>query len=171
MLIKSRMISFPLKVILILISLVSPILAQDSLSVQNPDTTLSGNPLTPMYDPVDMGSFLIKSILILVVLTLALYLGLKLYRHFAYSQGINRSPYGVRVLSSTVLGPKKSVHMLKALDHLLLIGVTDSQISLLLDIPVADLDDETRKTFETADAKGAMPFNSILQTWMKQKPE
>jgi flagellar biogenesis protein FliO len=157
-----------LRVVWILTGLVSPGLAQDSLSVQTSDTTFSGSPLVPMYNPIDMGAFLMKSILILAVLTLALYFGLKLYRHFAHSQGFSRNPYGVRILSSSMLAPKKSIHMLKVLDHLLLVGVTDNQISLLMDIPFSELDEETKKSVEIADSNRPTPFNNILQDLMKR---
>lgn len=161
----------PFKVMWFLFGLASPILAQDSLSVQNSDTTFSISPLAPMYNPVDMGPFLMKSILILAVLTVALYFGLKVYRRFAYSQGLNRNPYSVRILSSSMLGPKKSVHMLRALNHLLLVGVTDGQISVLLDVPFSELDEETKKSLESTATTGPAVFNGILQEWMKRKSD
>ena len=86
----------------------------------------------------DLVPMLGRTLLSLVVIGVLIYLVLFLLRKSLYKRW--RGGDGgdlVSVLGSTFMGPKKAVYLLKVMDRILIVGVTDAHISLLSEITEA----------------------------------
>ena len=126
---------------------------------QDPEFNIDHNPIT----------LFLKMLGFLFVIGLILYLGLKAYKTFAYGAGMSgRHSAPIKILSSSVISPKKSLCLVDALDHLLLLGVTDGQISVLLQIPATELNEETRNSLLKKNSNPDPNFKKLLNSFLKK---
>ena len=117
-----------------LISLVGVFLASTAFGEVDPAAfgEVTGH-TTPDLVPM-LGRTLLSLIVIGVLIYLVLFLLRKsLYRRWRGGDGGDL----VSVLGSTFMGPKKAVYLLKVMDRILIVGVTDAHISLLSEITEA----------------------------------
>jgi len=126
---------------------------------QEPEFNIDHNPITLFF----------KMFGLIIVIGLILYLGLRAYKTFASGNGIGgRHSAPIKILSSSVIGPKKSLCLVDALDHLLLLGVTDGQISVLLQIPATELNEEMKKSLLTKNSTPDLNFKKLLNSLLKK---
>ena len=105
----------------------------------------------------------------IIVIGLILYLGLRAYKTFASGNGMGgRHSAPIKILSSSIIGPKKSLCLVDALDHLLLLGVTDGQISVLLQIPATELNEEMKKSLLRKNNNPDPNFKKLLNRFLKK---
>lgn len=109
-----------------------------------------------------------KTIGLIVLFTVVLYFGLRAYKNFIYSKGANGHAAQIKVLGTTIIGPKKNLCIVNALDHILLLGLAENQITLLMDIPTTDLNENLREAL--LNGKGSIDpnFKKVLKSWMKK---
>ncbi len=107
---------------------------------------------------------LIQSLGLLVALGLILYLALRFVKGTVYGKGFNARSEQIKVLGSSFIGPRKSICMVKVLDHLLVLALTENQVTVLLRTPLTELNEATRQSLLAAEAKPDMGrgFKKIL---------
>ena len=126
---------------------------------QEPDFNIDNNPITLFF----------KMFGFFIFIGLILYFGLKAYKALAYGNGMGgRHSAPINILSSSVIGSKKSLCLVDALDHLLLLGVTDGQISVLLKIPATELSEEIKKTLLMKNNNPNPNFKKLLISFLKK---
>lgn len=105
----------------------------------------------------------------IIVIGMILYFGLRAYKTLASGNGMGgRHSAPIKILSSSVIGPKKSLCLVDALDHLLLLGVTDGQISVLLQIPATELNEETKNSLVTKKRNPDANFRKLVNSFLKK---
>ncbi|MGQ9559917.1 MAG: FliO/MopB family protein [Candidatus Oleimicrobiaceae bacterium] len=110
------------------------------------------------------GELLVRTLLGLGILVAVIFLGVYGIRRLAGRMGAG-APSQLRLLGCTFLGPKRSLCAVLALDRVLIVGVTDAQITLLTEIT----DQEKVEAF-TASSKsvtGGRPFVAHLEALLK----
>jgi len=128
-----------------------------------PETSPDALPKPPGVDPF---AVFVKAFGLLALLSLLLYMALKTYK----SQVLLKKPGGgsalIQVLHSTFIGPKKSLLLVQTLDHVLLLGVTDHQITVLMELPKDDLNDQTLSSLLSGNQKPNGNFKNLLKQMM-----
>ena len=118
------------------------------------------------HNPITL---VLKILGFLMVFSLILYWGLRAYKTFASGNGKGGRHFApIRILSSSIIGPKKSLCLVDALDHLLLLGVTDGQISVLLQIPANELNEEMKKSLLRKNNNPDPNFKKLLNRFLKK---
>ncbi len=126
---------------------------------QEPEFNIDRSPITLFF----------KMFGFIIVLGLILYLGLRAYKTIVSGNGMGgRHSAPIKILSSSVIGPKKSLCLVDALDHLLLLGVTDGQISVLLQIPATELNEEMKNSLVTKNRNPDANFKKLVNNFLKK---
>ena len=129
-----------------------------SRPAQEPEFNIDKNPITLFF----------KMFGFIIIVGLVLYLGLRVYKTFAYGSGQGRHAAPIKILSSSVIGAKKSLCLVDALDHLLLLGVTDGQISVLLQVPSDELNEEMKSVLLAKNKNVDPNFKKLLNSFLKK---
>lgn len=132
-----------------------------------PSQPQSSTPSLPGIS-VNPVSLFFKAIAIIVIFGLFLYAFLKAYKHLTQGNSRGRSSAKINILGSSFIGPKKSLCMVDVLDHLLVLGVTESQITVLLDIPMQNLTESLRNSLHDDKNYSEPNFNRLLKNWLKK---
>ena len=113
----------------------------------------------------DFAQFLLRAAGLATVLLLVLLFLLKRQRN-----ALGRHSGGdawLRIRGRRALGPKKAVYCVEAFGRVLVLGVTEHQISVLLDLDRAELSEEQRQLWQ--EGNGSDPaFKQLLQQWMRR---
>jgi len=129
-----------------------------SLLLTPGDVPDKGNP--------NLSLLLFRTLLCLVVVVGMIFLMIFMLRKFLYRNKRTGDEH-LKVLGSTFLGPKKSVCLVKVMDRILVLGVTESSITLLSemggDAALQVLESLSQK--ETGASSKGFPYylNSILK--------
>lgn len=105
---------------------------------------------------------------IVVVFSLVLYYGLRFFKSGVYGKGFQGRMSAVKPLGSAFLGPRKSICLVQVLDRLLVLGLGEHEITLLLEIPLADLSEEQKLQVINNPAHKSPDFKKILAAWTKK---
>ncbi len=98
---------------------------------------------------------------VIVALIFGLVYLMKKYVYNKKDSGVNAG--AVRVISSTFVSPKKSIMMVEAIGRILLVSVTDSNMSLLTEMNKGDYDDFMENAAkEEKDSKTAVSFTEMF---------
>ncbi len=124
--------------------------------------TSSSLPLTGSQ-ATDYGSAMgamIRMLSALIIVILAIYLGVFALRRMLNRRALGRgSVRALEVIQSTPVGPKKSVTLIRVADKSVLVGITDSRISILTELT----EEETGKLLAAEDAADVHePFSATL---------
>lgn len=109
----------------------------------------------------------IKVIGVLAVLLIIIYVLLRSSRKFFYSKGL-KNEVAIQIRGSNILGAKKHLFVVEALGHLVLLGVTENQISVLLQLPLENLNEEQKKLWMQANHDSDLNFKALLNTWLRK---
>lgn len=143
----------------------SSVLAQQT--EEQEQTASSEVPAKPQNFTLNPMTFLVKTMGYITLISLFVYLGLKIYKRLVYTGGSSQSPK-IRVLGSSIIGPKKSLCIVDALGHFLLLGVTENQISLLLELPEGELNEDIKSSLLQTKTQTNPEFHKILSHWVKK---
>ncbi|MFQ5771950.1 MAG: FliO/MopB family protein [bacterium] len=113
-------------------------------------------------------SLFMKAIAIITVFSLFLYFFLRAYKHVIYTKGSGNHSPKIKILGSSVIGPKKSLCMVEVLDHLLILGVTEGQITVLLDTPLENLNDNLKNSIFHEKSSSNPHFAKLLKSWIQK---
>ena len=129
----------------------------------SPDTTLQR--MNQNYDPF---AVFVKAIGLLLVLSLLLYAALKAYKSQMVSKQIGGKSVYVKILQTTYIGPKKSLTLVSALDHVLLLGITENQVNVLMKVPKEALDEQLKLALLKNDPVANTNFKDFLKHLMNK---
>ncbi|MFQ5636693.1 MAG: flagellar biosynthetic protein FliO [bacterium] len=111
--------------------------------------------------------FLLKASGFIVILLIILYVLLRSSKHLLYGGGASGTCCNIQIKGSRLLGPKKSLFFVEALGHILILGVTEKQISVLLDIPEDQLSDEQRSQWNQ-NGSSEPHFKKLMTNFFKK---
>jgi len=84
---------------------------------------------------------ILKALLPIIIIIGILYLALRYIRkYYAPVKGINVSNYGIKILATQMIMPKKYVSVLKIKDKILVVGVAENSINLLKELELEESD-------------------------------
>jgi flagellar protein FliO/FliZ len=105
---------------------------------------------------------LIKMASALVVVVICIYGGIYLLKRLMAGKTRRRRGRLLEVVETTYVAPKKTVSLVRVADKAVLVGVTDSQISMLTEL---DADQTAALAAEPAEAETAeIPFGKMLHS-------
>lgn len=110
----------------------------------------------------------IKLFLVFGIIVLLIYGTIWFLNKFVYRRGNGQSPSDVTVVSTTLLAPKKFIYLVKVFDRLLVLGVTDSQISNLTEISDPEILKTLKSVSPPKNRKSGRLFQSQLEGFLKK---
>ncbi|MCH9006541.1 flagellar biosynthetic protein FliO [candidate division KSB1 bacterium] len=141
--------------------------AQEGALPAQPDSSVVFTPVPP-NNPVDTFLLLLESIAVVAGLSALLYIGLRWYRGAMFGKGAgSRQTARITLLGSSILAPKKSVSVIRVLDHFLVLGMSDDNMNVLLDVPVDEISDELKQSLSAGPSVPGASFKSLLDNWKK----
>jgi len=124
----------------------------DSVRIQQ-DTTGIGSAQTPLTfafknnNTLNFGWMIVKTGGYFVLIVALIFLFVFVMKRLTYGRkngaGNTRT---IRVLNSTFIGPKKSLLLVEAAGHILIIAVTDTQMNLITELPKEEYDAYIKET-------------------------
>lgn len=143
---------------------------QSSPGEQEPSPIMAESPSQEAPSERSNGTtwFLIKSLAVMGVLFILMFALLKGSRNWFYGQGNMDDALSIHIRGSKILGAKKSLYYVEALGHILLLGVTEKEISVLLDIPMEQLSEEQQNKWRNNNHTADPGFKKMLNSIMKQ---
>lgn len=133
----------------------------DSASTPAADSSLAA---FPKPGPgADLEAVFWKSIGLILAFSAALCLGLKFIRKAGGGKGLGGRSNAIRVVGATAIGYKKTLCIVRVLDHHLVLGIAENDISLLLDLPDEKMSDAAKKTLYQEGAGSEPRFKEVLK--------
>ncbi|MBC7187784.1 MAG: flagellar biosynthetic protein FliO [Calditrichaeota bacterium] len=114
---------------------------------------------------LNTGMLLLRTLAVLGLLVAIIYLGAWGIRRLAGRNAPGAPSSKLQVLGSVFLGPKRALYAVHVLDRVLIVGVTEAQISLLSEI--ADPEKVAAFVGHTAKGPTGRPFASYLSSLLK----
>ncbi len=142
-------------------------------SPQTPAKTVENDSLQstvrpdPLKNSLDSFTLLLKTVGLVIGFSTMLYFALRWYKKSVYGNSFNKHSSEMKLLGAMSIGPKKTICMVNVLDHVLVLGLTENDMNLLLNIPEADISERLK---ESLLEEGEQPrnFGKILNQWMKK---
>ena len=116
----------------------------------------------------DFGHLLFKTVLSLILVVVLVYVGTFVFKRFVHRPRREGGAF-VRIIGSTMLGPKKSIYLVEVEDRVLVLGVTDASISFLTELenqPADGTQDLTRPKESGISKRG---FRQVLDSLLKKR--
>jgi flagellar biogenesis protein FliO len=110
----------------------------------------------------------LKAIAIVAVFFVIIYALVRSSRNLIYTKGLNNSPTKIQIKGSNIIAPKKYLFLVEALGHILLLGITETQISVLLDIPWEALNEEQKLQWNQDNNSTDPNFKKILRSLLRK---
>ena len=132
---------------------------------------LLGNTLhaQPTSTGISMASQVAKLIFAVGLIVVLIYLTLLFLNKFMYRRTNFNGQLQVKVVGTTPLGPKKFIYLVEVFDRLLVLGVTDNQISNLTEIADTEILNQIKSAPEKAVHGGKKrSFQSQLEGLLKR---
>lgn len=139
---------------------------QEQITYEHADS--SATTTSDPHTSIDTFSLFIKTLGVVAAFSFLLYLVLRLYRNNVYGKGFGNHSSQIKVLASSGLSPKKSLCIVKVLDHFLVLGLSEEQITVLLDVPAGDMSERLKKTFLEEKDISDPSFKKILNNWIRK---
>lgn len=151
-------------VALVFLSLAFSQTATAPAHAEQPDSTATGiqspEPGIPPFDPFVV---FIKAMGLLLLLGVLLYGVLKMYKNqTSFRSGLKGSNV-IELLHTSYIGPKKSLCLVEVLDRILLLGVTENQINVLMQLTAEDVDENAKNALLVKKEGSNRQFKEILK--------
>ncbi len=85
----------------------------------------------------------------------------KLNKNFLSVRNAKHDSANIQIIGSKIIGQKKSLYIVDVLEHVLLLGITDNEISVLLDVPSENLSTELKESWQTKKNTSEPIFKKI----------
>ena len=151
------------------------LLANVNLSASQLSETTAENDSVQSYlqqealnNSLDSFALFLKTVGLVLCFSVALYLFLRWYRKSMYGKNFNKHSSEMRLLGAMNIGPKKSICMVNVLEHVLVLGLTENDMNLLLDIPQDQINQPLKESLLENDKEHSQNFGKILNNWMKK---
>lgn len=113
------------------------------------------------------GLVIFKTIVFLIILIGVIFLLMYFFKHVVYRR--RGEGLSIRVVGSTLLGPKKSIYLVEIEGRRLVLGVTDTSISYLTELEKRSPDEMQpaldKKVFQSSGGR----FRDVLDALVKKK--
>lgn len=133
----------------------------ETAGAQKPDSTLS--PAVDAQHQTDLLTVFWKSIGLIVAFSALLYLGLRIVKNAAFGKNYGSRSPDIALLGSMAIGQKQTISIVCVLDHYLVLGTTESQISVLLDIPENQMNPEIKARLTSKERVANQSFREVLR--------
>ncbi len=117
---------------------------------------------------ISMTAQFVKLFFVFGLIVLLIYGTVWFLNKFVYRRGKGQSISQVTVVSTTLLAPKKFIYLVKVFDRLLVLGVTDNQISNLTEISDPEILQTLKNTDPLKSKKSGNLFQSQLEGFLKK---
>ncbi len=107
---------------------------------------------TPAPPTVSLGGAAIQMAVALLLILFVILLAYWMLRRFGprFGLGSPAKAHGLRIESYLTLGPRKNIMVVRFLNKLLVLGVTDQSINLLTEVDASDEDSDFQAALEDA---------------------
>lgn len=115
--------------------------AQVKKSVANSDTLAAGKQITELNSNIDFLGLFLKSVGAFILVAILIFATVYVLRQFyklKNSKGFNAN--FINIIGSTFLSPKKSIYLVEICEKILVLGVTDTDISILTEFNKDELE-------------------------------
>ncbi len=112
---------------------------------------------------LNLTELIFQSIILLGFIILLIYFTLYLLKRFVYKNPAQYSNNAFEILSITPLIPKKSLCVVKMVDRILVLGLTETQISPITQIDNPDQRREWETAFRNSSGSTARSFSGQLE--------
>jgi flagellar protein FliO/FliZ len=115
--------------------------AQVKRSVANSDTLMAGTQITELNSNIDFLGLFLKSVGAFILVSILIFATVYILRQFyklKSSKGFNAN--FINIIGSTFLSPKKSIYLVEICEKILVLGVTDTDISILTEFNKDELE-------------------------------
>ena len=112
------------------------------------------------------GELMFKTLVLLGFIIILIYVILYLLRRFVYKKNYGTAINAVEVLQIVPLIAKKSVCVVKVVDRILVLGISESGISKLSEIDEPEQQQKWISQFNTAPARKSLNFAEQLQGFL-----
>lgn len=124
---------------------------------------------TPQINsPPSLLSLLAKVLGFIAFFSIFIYGSVKIAKNYLYANGMKSGSPNIQIVSSRVIGPRKSLCMVEVLDHILLLGVTEGKISVLLDMPWENLNEDLKKSWQLGKRVSEPKVTKLINNWFKK---
>ncbi len=142
---------------------------QTQASSTPPDSTRSFFPESPNISQEPIGPMIFRTLLSLLIIVGVIYVAMYLLKRLP-----NRRRGGdiaIRIIGTKMLGPKKSIYMVEIEDRRLVLGVTDSSISMLTELEKLPEELRNAESDRRHDMTPGGRFRDILDGFVKKRGE
>lgn len=122
----------------------------------------------PFSNSFDSFALLLKTVGLVICFSTMLYLALRWYKKSVYGNSFNKHSSEMKLLGAMSIGPKKTICMVNVLEHVLVLGLTENDMNLLLDIPENDISERLKGSLLEDAKEKPQNFGKILNQWMKK---
>lgn len=117
---------------------------------------------------ISLTAQLMKLFFVFGLIILLIYGTVWFLNKFVYRRGSSQSLSHVSVVSTTLLAPKKFIYLVKVFDKILVLGVTESQISNLTEITDPEILKSLKASPPQKIRKSGNLFQSQLEGFLKK---
>lgn len=121
-----------------------------------------------LNNSLDSFALFLKTVGIVICFSTMLYLFLRWYRKSVYGKNFNKLSSEMKLLGAINVGQKKSICMVNVLEHVLVLGLTENNMNLLLDIPEEEISQHVKESLLEDKNEPPENFGKILNQWMKK---
>lgn len=142
--------------------------ASDQISTGEQEGDITTVEESPDLNRNDFGQLLFKTVLSLVLVVVLVYVGTFVFKRFVHRQRRGGGAF-VRIVGSTMLGPKKSIYLVEVEDRVLVLGVTDASISFLTELENQPADGTQDLTRSEESGISKWGFRQVLDSLLKKR--
>jgi len=113
------------------------------------------------------GPVVVRTVVSLVIVVGFIYVGIYFLKHFVYRR--KAGGLSVRVVGSTLLGPKKGIYLVDVEDRRLVLGVTEHSISFLTELEAPSPDERLPASHMEERGESGGRFRGVLDSLMKKR--
>ena len=142
------------------------------LHAQAPADTLA-KVYTTNEDPADMnnqtnfGPIVLRTVVSLIAVVGVVFLGMYFLKHVVYRK--KTGGLSIRVVGSTLLGPKKGIYLVEVEERRLLLGVTEASVSLLTELEKKSSDEAIYPAGSEDQQIPGKRFRELFESLVKKR--
>lgn len=111
---------------------------------------------------------MLKAAALIVIFSVVLYFLLRSSKNFIFTKTFAGSSSGIQIKGSKIIGPHKWLYIVDVLGHILLLGVTEKQVTVLLDMPFENLSEEEKRLWNDEVKTSEPNFKKLLHHWLRK---
>lgn len=120
----------------------------------------------PSSSAPNISSLVLQTIAFVGLIIILIYASIYILRRFVYNRPHGRSGSALKILNISPLIPKKSVCVVKMVDRILVLGLTETAISPLAEIKDPETRNEWEKALELPSSRSSSAFAKKLSSLM-----